>query len=66
MARNLVSDLEGFLAEINEAVGSSKFYDDIELSVEGIARIISTAEPSEQGTDGRSSRVLSRFRAQLT
>lgn len=45
----LIKDLEGFLSEISDAVGSTKYYDDIIVSVEGIERIISGAEPSEQG-----------------
>jgi hypothetical protein len=44
-----VRDLEGFLGEISDAVGSTRYYDDIELSVEGIERIIMAADPSEQG-----------------
>ena len=45
----LVSDLEGFLTEISEAMGSTRFYDDIELSVEGIERLVTSADPSVQG-----------------
>jgi hypothetical protein len=44
-----IRDLEGFLGEISDAVGSSRYYDDIELSVEGIERIIMAADPAEQG-----------------
>ena len=49
MSSRLVTDLEAFLAEISEASGSSRFYDDILLSVEGIGRLIGAAEPSDQG-----------------
>ena len=45
----VVRDLEGFLGEISDAVGSTRYYDDIELSVEGIERIIMAADPAEQG-----------------
>ena len=42
-------DLEGFLAEISEAVGTTRYYDDIQLSVEGIERVVAVTDPAEQG-----------------